>query len=313
MLFSLGGLTALACPDVCPSRAWWGLLTPASCTPWSKFATLSEVDFFLNTACLSRGWFRVGDHTPEPGDVWMARCQSSSWWPLYPYSTKQSKLFFLVTSALTGKTLPGRHKAVAKERGGRHCQLQLSALCSWGGCEGRKAMLCHGRDAFPGCFSSPTNAPLFCAPSLGSQARLCKWNMWRQLTNRGETAHTNVRTLRTTEPTLVAQTRVINAEVMLQELFAACSHPALYVQAKQVTESPCKFINQGFPLSCKHTPKSKLRKPNQTFPKTIRKMGKQKSEPPDQSNYAIFSRLFMIIKSWQYRQDASCFYSVCYL
>jgi len=26
------------------------MLTPASCTPWSKFAALFEVDFFLNTA-----------------------------------------------------------------------------------------------------------------------------------------------------------------------------------------------------------------------------------------------------------------------
>lgn len=41
-------------PDICSKRAWWGMLTQVSCTPWSKFATLSEVDFFLNTVCPKR-------------------------------------------------------------------------------------------------------------------------------------------------------------------------------------------------------------------------------------------------------------------
>lgn len=52
-----------------------------------------------------------------------------------------------------------------------------------------------------------------------------------------------------TEPSLAAQ---IKGTRMFGRPLAACSHPALHVQAKQVTGSSCKVINRSFPLSAFH-------------------------------------------------------------
>lgn len=52
-----------------------------------------------------------------------------------------------------------------------------------------------------------------------------------------------------TEPSLAAQ---IKGTRMLGRPLAACSHPALRVQARQVTGSSCKVINRSFPLSAFH-------------------------------------------------------------
>lgn len=101
------------------------MLTPASCTPWSKFAALSEADFYLNTARPRRAAQRM---------VWGGRLHSKTWsrcvggrqgagvLPGYTHSTKSSKFFLLVTVALTGK-MQGSNKRQTRET------LPASALC----------------------------------------------------------------------------------------------------------------------------------------------------------------------------------------
>lgn len=60
----------VSCPDICSQRASRGMLTAASCTPWSKFAALSEADFYLNTARPRRAAQRM---------VWGGRLHSKTW------------------------------------------------------------------------------------------------------------------------------------------------------------------------------------------------------------------------------------------
>lgn len=107
-----------------------------------------------------------------------------------------------------------------------------------------------------------------------------------------------------TEPSLAAQ---IKGTRMLGRPLAACSHPALHVQAKQVTGSSCKVINRSFPLSAFHanTLQTKKTKPSR---KQAERRENRTVSPSEQ-----FCRLLVVIKPWQYRREASCFHSVAYL
>lgn len=216
----------VSCPDICSQRASWGTLTPASCTPRSKFATLSEADFYLNTARPRRAAQRM---------VWGGRLHSKTWRRCVGGRVLE---LFLVT--LTAQNHPSssfsspwhwleRRKAVTKDRRGRRCQPQPSALCSWGGCEGRRAMFCHARDAFSGSLPRPTPTLLCSVPGLCVRRLDCaneitcgdnKGTGVKQCTPMWLMVWLYQESPRTTETSLVAQTRVTNAEVMLERLSA---------------------------------------------------------------------------------------------